>query len=172
MDYDQQHRHGYRQRGSLGFQSETSAPNVGHYQAELRRFFRVEFLNRLDEIIVFSPLSQATLSAILDLNLHALHQRLAEQHISLQLSPEARDLLLSQGSDPQQGARPLRRTIERMLTRPLSQIILENNYPANTVLLTKVIGGKIQFEATQAVTAHNRTAMNPTRLSQSAPSEA
>lgn len=159
-------------RGSLGFQSETSAPNVGHYQAELRRFFRVEFLNRLDEIIVFSPLSQATLSAILDLNLHALHQRLAEQHISLQLSPEARDLLLSQGSDPQQGARPLRRTIERMLTRPLSQIILENNYPANTVLLTKVIGGKIQFEATQAVTAHNRTAMNPTRLSQSAPSEA
>lgn len=104
------------------------------YSAYLGRFFRPEFLNRIDEVMTFHPLSQAVLSQILDLQLAELHERLRAQGLSLQLADDARDLILSFGFDPDNGARPLRRAIERLLTRPLSARIVEDTFaPGDTI---------------------------------------
>lgn len=110
-------------RGGVGFSS--SASPTADYQAALRRFFRPEFLNRLDDIIVFNSLSPETLEQILDLQLRSLRERLLDQRLRLQLTPQASALLLRHGYDPVNGARPLRQAIERLLTRPLSAQLLE-----------------------------------------------
>ncbi|MCS6871171.1 MAG: ATP-dependent Clp protease ATP-binding subunit [Anaerolineae bacterium] len=111
------------QRGSMGFTG--TAAVSADYQAALQRFFRAEFLNRLDEIIIFNPLDEETLSRILDLQLSDLRTRLLDQHLQLHLTPEARAFLLQRGYSPAKGARPLRQAIERLLTRPLSAQLLE-----------------------------------------------
>jgi ATP-dependent Clp protease ATP-binding subunit ClpC len=133
---------------SLGFVAKDSlgAPDYSQY---LSRFFRPEFLNRVDEIITFRPLNQDTLSKILDLQLTELHQRLAEQNLKLALSDEARALILRKGTDAANGARPLRRAIERLLTRPLSARIVEDAFvPGDTVIAQVDENEKLRFEAT------------------------
>jgi ATP-dependent Clp protease ATP-binding subunit ClpB len=118
------------------------------YEGHLKSFFRPEFLNRLDEIITFRALDQATMSQILDLQLGELHQRLAEQNLKLVLSDEARMLVLNQGYDPVNGARPLRRAIERLLTRPLSARIVEDIFtPGDTITAFVDEGERLRFEA-------------------------
>lgn len=111
------------QRSKVGFLS-TAAPSAD-YQAALRRFFRPEFLNRLDDIIVFNPLTQETLQQILDLQLRDVRARLLDRRLQLQLTPEANALLLQRGYNPISGARPLQQAVERLLTRPLSAQLLE-----------------------------------------------
>jgi len=100
----------------------------------LARFFRPEFLNRVDEIVIFRPLTTTALEKILDLQLIDLRKRLESQRLQLELSPEARMLILKKGYDPVNGARPLRRSIERLLTRPLSARIVEDSFPPGTVV--------------------------------------
>jgi len=118
------------------------------YEGHLKQFFRPEFLNRLDETITFRPLDQDTMSQILDLQLGELYQRLAEQNLKLVLSEEARMLVLTQGYDPVNGARPLRRAIERLLTRPLSGRIVEDIFaPGDTVTAFVDEGERLRFEA-------------------------
>ena len=92
---------------------------------ELRHHFRPEFLNRVDEIIVFHALSQEHLMQIVDIQLHRVRQRLAERKIDLQLTPEARGHLVRTGYDPQYGARPLKRIIQRAIETPLSVQLLK-----------------------------------------------
>jgi ATP-dependent Clp protease ATP-binding subunit ClpC len=111
------------QRGSVGFTGTSAA--TADYRAALRRFFRPEFLNRLDEVIVFNALTEETLQQILELQLRDLRGRLLDQHLQLQLTPEASAFLLQHGYNPASGARPLRQAIERLLTRPLSALLLE-----------------------------------------------
>jgi ATP-dependent Clp protease ATP-binding subunit ClpB len=91
----------------------------------LRQAFRPEFINRIDEIVIFNPLGKEQLERIVGLLLKSVEKLLAERQITLELTPAANELLLSEGYDPSFGARPLRRTIQRMIQDPLALQILE-----------------------------------------------
>jgi ATP-dependent Clp protease ATP-binding subunit ClpA len=91
----------------------------------LRAAFRPEFINRIDEIVIFNPLSKQQLGRIVGLLLKNVEKLLAERQITLELTPAAQELLLREGYDPAYGARPLRRTIQRMIQDPLALQILE-----------------------------------------------
>jgi ATP-dependent Clp protease ATP-binding subunit ClpC len=124
----------------LGFGS--TPDELPDYDFHLKKHFRPEFLNRLDEVIVFNPLTPEALNGILDLQLHDVRERLAEQHLTLTLDESARELLLAEGYDPANGARPLKRAIERLLTRPLSTALLEETFgPGDAILVTRVGDG-------------------------------
>ena len=91
----------------------------------LRAAFRPEFINRIDEIVIFNPLGKEQLGKIVGMLLKSVEKLLAERQITLELTPAARDLILREGYDPAYGARPLRRTIQRMIQDPLALQILE-----------------------------------------------
>jgi ATP-dependent Clp protease ATP-binding subunit ClpB len=91
----------------------------------LRAAFRPEFLNRIDEIVIFNPLGKEQLGRIVGLLLKSVEKLLAERQITLELTPAAEELLLVEGYDPAYGARPLRRTIQRLIQDPLALQILE-----------------------------------------------
>jgi ATP-dependent Clp protease ATP-binding subunit ClpB len=95
---------------------------------QLRLHFRPEFLNRVDEIIVFRQLGRTELVKIVDLQLAGLEHLLEQRRIRLHVNPEARDLLAQQGYDPVYGARPLKRVIQRLLQNPIALELLEGNY--------------------------------------------
>ncbi len=95
---------------------------------ELRNYFRPEFLNRVDDIIVFRPLSREDLGQIVDIQLRKLEELLAGRHLKLEVTPEARDFLAAQGYDPVYGARPLKRVIQRELQNPIALEVLEGNF--------------------------------------------
>lgn len=121
------------------------------YSSHLSRFFRPEFMNRIDEVITFRALNQNVVSKILDLQLGELHDRLSKQKLKLELTEEARALILKKGYDPINGARPLRRAIERLLTRPLSTQIVEETFEkGDTILALRDDGEKLRFEAKKA----------------------
>jgi len=122
-------------RANLGFGG--SDDRVADYSGYLKQFFRPEFLNRIDEVITFQPLTREALSKILDLQLKGLYDRLREQRLTLRLTDAARDFILNRGYDPTNGARPLRRAIERYIARPLSTHILSDAFKnGDTVLVT------------------------------------
>lgn len=119
---------------SLGFIG--GADHLPDYSAHLKRFFRPEFINRVDEVVTFRPLHPDTLAKILELQLDELRRRLEEQRLNLELTTGAREMILSRGYDPVNGARPLRRAIERLLTRPLSARIVEDAFnPGDTIVV-------------------------------------
>jgi len=91
----------------------------------LRASFRPEFINRIDEIVIFNPLGKEQLKSIVGMLLKSVEKLLAERKITLELTPAAQELLLSEGYDPAYGARPLRRTIQRLIQDPLALQILE-----------------------------------------------
>ena len=92
---------------------------------ELRRQFRPEFLNRVDEIVVFHSLNEEHLKKIVDIQLRGLQQRLAERHITLELTDAARTHLVRSGYDPTYGARPLKRALQREIETPLGRLLLK-----------------------------------------------
>jgi ATP-dependent Clp protease ATP-binding subunit ClpB len=92
---------------------------------ELRKHFRPEFLNRVDEIIVFHALSEEHLKKIVDIQLTRLRQRLEERHIRLELTDRARQHLVEVGYDPAYGARPLRRTLQKEIETALGRLLLQ-----------------------------------------------
>ena len=91
----------------------------------LRASFRPEFINRIDEIVIFNPLGKEQLKSIVGMLLKSVEKLLAERQITLELTPAAQELLLSEGYDPAYGARPLRRTIQRLIQDPLALQILQ-----------------------------------------------
>jgi len=91
----------------------------------LRASFRPEFINRIDEIVLFNPLGKEQLARIVGLLLKSVEKLLAERQITLEIAPEATEVLLREGYDPAYGARPLRRTIQRLIQDPLAMQILE-----------------------------------------------
>jgi ATP-dependent Clp protease ATP-binding subunit ClpB len=94
----------------------------------LRQHFRPEFLNRVDDIIIFRPLGKAEIEHIIDLQLKKLEQLLADRKLTLELTPEAREVLATEGYDPAFGARPLKRAIQRLLQNPLALAVLEGRF--------------------------------------------
>jgi ATP-dependent Clp protease ATP-binding subunit ClpB len=113
----------------------------------LRAAFRPEFINRIDEIVVFNPLGKEQLGRIVQLLLKSVEKLLAERQITLELTPAAQELILREGYDPAYGARPLRRTIQRMIQDPLALLILEGKVlPGQRVRVDRDPSGeKMQF---------------------------
>ncbi len=127
-----------RKSGALGFlqRSGDSEEREAHEKIEraLKSTFRPEFLNRIDEIIIFSPLSLADMERIVDLQIKEVQQRLEEHNVQLTLSNAARSWLARIGYDPALGARPLRRAIQKHLESPLSVKLLSGELPPNSVI--------------------------------------
>jgi ATP-dependent Clp protease ATP-binding subunit ClpB len=113
--------------------------------AVLREHFRPEFLNRIDEIIVFKPLTEDQLTAIVDIQLKRLENRLAERRVSLEVTDAARKLLAQRGWDPVYGARPLKRAIQRLIQDPLAMMLLEGKFTEGDTVTVDAKGGEITF---------------------------
>ena len=104
-------------------------------QDELKQHFRPEFLNRVDDIIVFPQLTQEEIVAIVDLMVAKLDERLKDKDMGIELTPAAKNLLAKKGYDPVLGARPLRRTIQRDIEDALSEKILYGEIKAGEIVL-------------------------------------
>ena len=117
----------------------------------LRQTFRPEFLNRIDDVVIFHPLSQDQTHEITHLQINDLASRLMEQGLVLHTDESAIDLLCKEGFSQTQGARPLRRVIERLLTVPLSLRILLANIPQNGEVHVSAIDGKLQIDIREPV---------------------
>jgi len=121
-----------RKQGSLGFKSQKESVTFKEMKKklleEVRRTFKPEFLNRIDDINVFHPLSKEHLHKIVEIEVEEVEKRLAEQDIVLELSKEAKELLIEKGFNPLFGARPLKRTIQRYLEDPLSEEIINKKF--------------------------------------------
>ncbi len=122
----------WRKQGGLGFRSEKEEITYESVKAKLleetKRTFKPEFLNRIDDIIVFRPLTREELYKIVDLELSDVRKRLSEQGYFIELTDEAKEFLVVKGFDPIFGARPLRRTIQRYLEDPLAEEIIASKF--------------------------------------------
>ena len=132
-----------KRQTALGFgaMSEDQADHEGMKEKileESKRYFKPEFLNRLDDLVVFHMLEKADLNQIVDLEVSKLVKRLAEKEVALTLSQEARDFLSEKGFDPAYGARPMRRAVERFLEDPLAESLLRGDVkPGDSVNVVK-----------------------------------
>jgi ATP-dependent Clp protease ATP-binding subunit ClpB len=115
--------------------------------AEMRAHFRPEFLNRVDEIVLFKPLTLAEIERIVDLQLNLLRSRLAERHIELELSDPAKELLARRGYDPVYGARPLKRIIQRELETKLSRALLKGDITDHSRVEVVTTKGELEFKS-------------------------
>ncbi|MCL5047123.1 MAG: AAA family ATPase, partial [Actinobacteria bacterium] len=113
---------------------------------EVKKTFRPEFINRIDEIIVFHALSRENLKKIIDLELGKLAARLKESGIDLDVSDDAKEHLVSQGYDPTYGARPLRRAVQRLVEDPLSEQMLIGKFKYGSKALVRLVDGKLTFD--------------------------
>jgi ATP-dependent Clp protease ATP-binding subunit ClpC len=133
----------------LGFASGSGLLSMDEIESqamsELRRLFNPEFLNRVDDVVVFHPLNMEQIEAIFDIEIADLAARLAEQDYRIRIQHSARRLLIEKGWDPKFGGRPLRRTIQRELEDPLAQQLLVHNWPAGTVFNAGCRDGKIKL---------------------------
>jgi ATP-dependent Clp protease ATP-binding subunit ClpB len=120
---------------------------------DLREFFRPEFLNRVDEIVEFHPLSRDQLGEIVELQLNRLRDRLAERGIELVLTPAAKELIADAGWDPAYGARPLKRAIQRLVENPLAKRLLEHEFGDGDTVMVDVDEGELTFEKARATVA-------------------
>ncbi|HIC93762.1 MAG TPA: ATP-dependent Clp protease ATP-binding subunit, partial [Anaerolineae bacterium] len=129
--------------GTLGFlrSAEGSLDEEEVRQAiekSLKKTFRPEFLNRIDEVIIFHALTKEHVKKIVDLQMREISARLAEQGITIELTEAAREWLAEQGYDPQFGARPLRRTLQRHVESPLSVQLLRGQFQAGDTVVIDV----------------------------------
>jgi ATP-dependent Clp protease ATP-binding subunit ClpB len=115
---------------------------------DLRAHFRPEFLNRVDEIVLFKPLTMSEITHIVDLLLNLLRSRLAERHIELELSTPAKELLARRGYDPVYGARPLKRLIQRELETRLSRSLLKGEVADFSKVEVVVKDGELDLTST------------------------
>ena len=119
----------------------------------LHRQFRPEFLNRLDEIVFYKPLTRENMHGIIDLMLQGLQKRLADQQLTLTVTPEAKELLIQGGYDPLYGARPLRRYLQQQVETLLARYIIGQDPAAGTHLTVDVQDGKLTVRAEAAPAA-------------------
>jgi len=129
------------QRQSIGFSRQTKSEQERQKSAiesALKQTFRPEFLNRLDEIIIFQALTEEQIKQIVDLMMKDVQKRLADRKITVEITDEAKDRLAKEGFDPTFGARPLRRTIQRQVENPLSTKILQGEFKEGERILVGV----------------------------------
>ncbi|NLW07036.1 MAG: ATP-dependent Clp protease ATP-binding subunit [Clostridia bacterium] len=143
-------------RQSLGFKASTDQVTADyesmkkHIMEELRRTFRPEFLNRVDELIVFHALSREDIKQIVDLMIAELNRRLEDQNITVEVSDEAKEILLKEGFDEAFGARPLRRAIQSLIEDQLSDGMLAGHFTSGDKVLAAARDGKIVLEKAEA----------------------
>jgi len=111
----------------------------------LRSTFRPEFLNRIDEVVIFHPLTREHLGEIVEIQLGRLRNLLSERKIDLQLTDAARTLLADAGYDPVYGARPLKRAIQRLVQDPLALALLRGDFGEGDTVVADARGGEIVF---------------------------
>jgi ATP-dependent Clp protease ATP-binding subunit ClpB len=111
----------------------------------LKLKFRPEFLNRIDEIVIFNPLGKEEIKKVVEIQLRYLQERLAEKRITISASDAVKELIASKGFDPVFGARPVKRTIQRMIEDPLAMQILEGTFSEGDTIKVDVSDGKIVF---------------------------
>lgn len=128
--------------GSAEAYTQMKAAVMGVVQAH----FRPEFINRLDDIVVFHPLDKAQIKSIARIQLHGLEKRLAERGLKIELGDRALELLGNVGFDPVYGARPLKRAIQAQLENPLAQQILSGQFVSGDTIKVEAEGGKLVFE--------------------------
>jgi ATP-dependent Clp protease ATP-binding subunit ClpC len=131
-----------RRSGSLGFlQSRGDSEERAEHEKiekELKKTFRPEFLNRIDEIITFSPLSVEQMGLIVDLQMKEVQERLGERGLNVVLTPASREWLAREGFDPAFGARPLRRALQKHVESPLSVALLAGEYSEGETIVVDV----------------------------------
>ena len=125
---------------------------------EIERFFRPEFIGRLDDVIVFRPLTKVHLTSIIDLELAKVRARLREHDITLNFEQEAKDFLIEKGTSSDFGARPLRRSIEQFVEDPLSEEILRGNFRGKHVVK---VGVKLEGEEKKHLTFETQQEPEP-----------
>ncbi|GAF87351.1 unnamed protein product, partial [marine sediment metagenome] len=134
----------HRGSGSLGFQvgaqSDEDKQFADDISQNLKRTFRPEFLNRIDEIIVFRRLNRQDMMQITDIQMRDIEERLGDQGLHIQVTEAAKGWLAGKGYDPTFGARPLRRTIQRFVESPLSQRLLEGEFVSGDTVLVDLDG--------------------------------
>jgi ATP-dependent Clp protease ATP-binding subunit ClpB len=117
---------------------------------DLRDHFRPEFLNRIDEIIVFHSLNEEHLKKIVEIQLSGLRKRLEERHIELQFTDRAIAHLVEVGYDPAYGARPLKRAIQRGVETPLARKLLAGEIRDNQIVRVDLVNGALVFEGSKS----------------------
>lgn len=142
------------QMKKLGFKAENKGEKEETFEDvkklmmdEVKHTLRPEFINRIDEIIVFHPLSASDLSSIVNLMLAKVGEKLARFEVKLDASEEAKKLLIAHGTDVEYGARPLRRTIQKEVEDPISELILQDGLEKKKVLHMDAKDGKLTFKA-------------------------
>lgn len=142
------------QMKKLGFKAEDKGEKEETFEDvkklmmdEVKHTLRPEFINRIDEIIVFHPLSASDLSSIVNLMLAKVGEKLARFEVKLDASEEAKKLLIAHGTDVEYGARPLRRTIQKEVEDPISELILQDGLEKKKVLHMDAKNGKLTFKA-------------------------
>jgi ATP-dependent Clp protease ATP-binding subunit ClpB len=114
---------------------------------ELQRQFKPEFLNRVDDIVIFKPLGTREIEQIVELQLKRLEKMLADKKITIELTPEAKQIIAEEGYDPAFGARPLKRTIQRMIQNPLAMAVLEGRFHEGDHIVVRPDGkGELVFD--------------------------
>jgi ATP-dependent Clp protease ATP-binding subunit ClpB len=135
--------------GSQFFREEKDPERVrGLIMDLLKQALRPEFLNRIDEIVIFKPLGREQIAAIVEIQARHLMKRLADKRVTLELSEAAKALLAQEGYDPVYGARPLKRTIQRMIQDPLALELLNGAFGEGDTVVADVDHGKIAFRKT------------------------
>ena len=129
-----------------GFGGNDGSSNKIKIDRALKELFRPEFLNRVDEIVIFDELSKEELSGIITLMTKELAEGLSEKGISLEITKEAREVILDEAYNPQYGARPLRRYIERYIEDAVAQALIEGRITAGDTALFNELGGKIKLQ--------------------------
>ncbi len=142
-----------RKGGVLGFVQHADAQAIADHQKiekAMRDTFRPEFLNRIDEIIIFSPLTLAEVEQIVDLQMQGIVERMSEASgISIHLTEPARHWLAEKGYDPQFGARPLRRALQRFIENPLSVKLLKGDFHPGDLIVIDELNGELAFMRNQ-----------------------
>ena len=134
------------QSSSVGFSGEESETGVSYedmknrIMGDVKKMFRPELLNRIDEIIVFHKLSKDEIMTIVDLLLRRLREQMAQHDVTIELTDPAKELLVDKGYDPAMGARPLRRAIQRFIEDPLADYVLGRSIePGSTILVSRTL---------------------------------
>ncbi|MDD8043099.1 MAG: ATP-dependent Clp protease ATP-binding subunit [Verrucomicrobiota bacterium] len=138
-------------KANVGFGDESSDTSYEKMKAQIlqeaKRVFKPEFLNRLDDLIVFRSLEKKDLMKIVEIEVGKLKSRLTSQEIEMELSPEAKDFLIEKGYDPAYGARPLRRAVSKYLEDPLAEEILRGTIkPNETIVVVRGDNDNLAFQ--------------------------
>jgi ATP-dependent Clp protease ATP-binding subunit ClpC len=113
---------------------------------ELKRYFRPEFINRIDSVVIFKPLKKEHVKQIVDLMIKRLEERLKDKELKLQISDSAKEYLANKGYDPAFGARPLRRVIEKEVETPLAMKLISGEIQEGDTVMIDVEDGKISIK--------------------------